>query len=518
MATITDIKSRIRQMTPAPFQEFCDTLLHKKGYGIVHGYGMMAGSGKTTIGNPDTYFRKENGKYVFVAYTTQVESIYSKLKDDIDKCLNCQKTGLEIIEIEEIICCHTSSNLNAGDDKRLHDYCASKGVSLVIWGVDEIANQVCNHYRSMAKDFLGLSIDTNQILSVEEFIKLYDANGISAPINTIFQYREDEKMSIMESLKTESVVIITGKAGVGKTRLALEIAGEYASIEGYTLLCVKNNHKSLYDDLVSRLEKHGNYLFFVDDANELANLEDILEYLIKEQHDYLVKILITVRDYVKEILIDRIKKYAVPKVVKVFPFSDNEIKEFLKENLGIKNEDYIRQIVRIAEGNPRHAYMAGKIAKEKKDLSAICDVSELYYNYYARYVYSTIGINKKLCFSAGVLAIVNTVILNNLTKLHKVLDFYGISTEEFRDMIISLSKLEVVELQLNQIASFSDQCLANYMLYYVFIEEKMIPFSSVVEIGYLNFRKRLLETINTVFNLFQSKDTTEYCRQEILKV
>lgn len=518
MATITDIKSRIRQMAPAPFQEFCDTLLHKKGYGIVHGYGMMAGSGKTTIGNPDTYFRKENGKYVFVAYTTQVESIYSKLKDDIDKCLDCQKTGLEITEIEEIICCHTSSNLSAGDDKKLHNYCESKGVSLVIWGIDEIANQVYHYAPFMAKEFLGLSIDTNQIMSIDEFVKVYDANKLSAPINTIFQYREDEKTSIIEALKTDSVVILTGKAGVGKTRLSLEIVREYANIEGYSLLCVKNNNKSLYNDLISRLEKHGKYLFFVDDANELASLEEILEHLTREQNGYLVKILITVRDYVKEILIDRIKKYADPKVVKVFPFSDNEIKEFLKENLGIKNEDYIRQIVRIAEGNPRHAYMSGKIAKEKKDLSAICDVSELYDNYYARYVHSTIGENKKLCFSAGVLAIVNTVILNNLTKLHKVLDFYGISTEEFRDMIISLSKLEVVELQLNQIASFSDQCLANYMLYYVFIEEKMIPFSSVVEIGYLNFRKRLLETINTVFNLFQSKDTTEYCRQEILKV
>ena len=279
MATITDIKSRIRQMAPAPFQEFCDTLLHKKGYGIVHGYGMMAGSGKTTIGNPDTYFRKENGKYVFVAYTTQVESIYSKLKDDIDKCLDCQKTGLEITEIEEIICCHTSSNLSAGDDKKLHDYCESKGVSLVIWGIDEIANQVCNHYRSMAKDFLGLSIDTNQIMSIDEFVKVYDANKLSAPINTIFQYREDEKTSIIEALKTDSVVILTGKAGVGKTRLSLEIAREYANIEGYLLLCVKNNNKSLYNDLISRLEKHGKYLFFVDDANELASLEEILEHL-----------------------------------------------------------------------------------------------------------------------------------------------------------------------------------------------------------------------------------------------
>ena len=518
MATITDIKSRIRQMAPAPFQEFCDTLLHKKGYGIVHGYGMMAGSGKTTIGNPDTYFRKENGKYVFVAYTTQVESIYSKLKDDIDKCLDCQKTGLEITEIEAIICCHTSSNLSAGDDKKLHDYCESKGVSLVIWGIDEIANQVYHYAPFMTKEFLGLSIDTNQIMSIDEFVKVYDANKLSAPINTIFQYREDEKTSIIEALKTDSVVILTGKAGVGKTRLSLEIAREYANIEGYSLLCVKNNNKSLYNDLIFRLEKHGKYLFFVDDANELASLEEILEHLTREQNGYLVKILITVRDYVKDILIDRIKKYAIPKVIKVFPFSDKEIKEFLKENIGIKNEDYIRQIVRISEGNPRHAYMAGKMAKEKKDLSAVYDVSELYDNYYARYVHGTIGENKKLCFSAGVLAIVKAVILGNLTKIHKVLDGYGISTEEFRDNIISLSKLEVVELQCSQIARLSDQCLANYMLYYVLIKEKMVPFSSVLEIGYSNFRTKILETINTLFNLFHSKDTTEYCRQEILKV
>lgn len=146
----------------------------------------------------------------------------------------------------------------------------------MIWGIDEIANQVCNHYRSMAKDFLGLSIDTNQIMSIDEFVKVYDANKLSAPINTIFQYREDEKTSIIEALKTDSVVILTGKAGVGKTRLSLEIAREYANIEGYLLLCVKNNNKSLYNDLISRLEKHGKYLFFVDDANELASLEEIL--------------------------------------------------------------------------------------------------------------------------------------------------------------------------------------------------------------------------------------------------
>lgn len=94
----------------------------------MHGYGVKAGTGKTTKGNPDTYFRKENGKYVFVAYTMQDQGIYSKIKEDIEKCLDVLKTGIETSGIEEIICCHTSSNLNAGDDKKLHDICEEQGV------------------------------------------------------------------------------------------------------------------------------------------------------------------------------------------------------------------------------------------------------------------------------------------------------------------------------------------------------------------------------------------------------
>ena len=45
MTTITDIKGRVQGLSPARFQEFCDTLIHKNGYGRVHGYGMQAGTG-----------------------------------------------------------------------------------------------------------------------------------------------------------------------------------------------------------------------------------------------------------------------------------------------------------------------------------------------------------------------------------------------------------------------------------------------------------------------------------------
>lgn len=518
MAKITDIKRRIQELAPAPFQEFCDTFLSKKDFGKVHGYGMKAGTGKTTTGNPDTYFRKENGKYIFVVYTTQQSDIYSKLREDIVKCFNTSKTGLDIAEIEEIICCHTSSNLSAGDDKKLHELCESQGIALTIYGIDEIANQVHNRYRSLAKDYLGLSIDTNQILHIDDFIAQYDANVMSAPLSTIFQYRDKEKAEIIRALGADSVVVVTGKAGVGKTRIVLESVKTVATTNGYKLLCVKNNNLGIYEDLVSATEQLGKYLFFIDDANELAKLSQVLSYTTKEHLGYEVKIILTVRDYAKANVISEIKEYARPHEIEISSFSDDEIIGFLRENLKIVNHDYVKQIVRIAEGNPRIAYMAGKLAVEKQNLSVIRDVSELYDAYYEKYVNSALGEDIDLCFTAGILSVVNAVLLSNMSALNETLTNYGITSDDFKSKILQLAKMEVVEIQFDQVATLSDQCLANYMLYYVFIQRKIIPLGEILETGYKHFRNGVLKALSTIFNLFESKETRAYCKQEILKV
>lgn len=518
MPNITDIKRRILELAPAPFQEFCDTLISKLGYGVVHGFGMKSGTGNTTTGNPDTYFRKENGKYVFVVYTIQQTSIFSKLKEDIDKCLDCSKTGLKIEDIEEIICCHTSSNLSAGDDKALHDLCEDKGVALTIWGIDELANKVYNRYHSLAKDCLGLSIDTNQVLSVDDFVTQYDANGMAAPMNTIFQYRENEKKGIISALDNELIVVVTGKAGVGKTRLVLEIIREVALTKGYKLLCVKNNNLGFYDDLVSATEQPDKYLFFIDDANEFADLSQIFAYTTKGYLGYEVKIIMTVRDYAKAKVLSVVKEYTFPQIIEIYPFTDDEIKGFLNNNLKIYNEDYVKQIIRIAEGNPRMAYMAGKLAIEEQNLVAIKDVSQLYDAYYEKYVNSTLGSDNDLCFAAGVLSIINAVVLNNMSALQELLDNYGLTCEDFKKKILYLFQLELVEIHNDQVATLSDQCLANYMLYYVFFQKKLISFSSILEIGYKYFRNGVIKSINTILHIFESDETRTYCEQEILRV
>lgn len=108
--------------------------------------------------------------------------------------------------------------------------------------------------------------------------------------------------------------------------------------------------------------------------------------------------------------------------------------------------------------------MAGKLAIEKQNLTAIKDVSQLYDAYYKKYVNGALGSDNALYFTVGVLSVIKAVVLNNMSALQELLDNYGITFEDFKEKILHLSKLEVVEIQLDQVATLSDQCLANYML------------------------------------------------------
>ena len=273
MSKLTDIKRKILELEGGAFQEFCDAFLVRKGYEGILEFGMQSGTMKTTTGNPDTYFRSMSGKYIFVAYTTQQSNIYGKIQEDIIKCLDKDKTGIESSDIEEIIYCHTSSNLMAGQDKQLHEMCEIKGITLDIYGVDRIANEIYYNYKSLAKDMLGIPIDTNQILKPQDFIHQYDSNEMAAPLSTKFQFREKEYSEIFNALDMNKAIVVYGKAGTGKTRLTLEVARDYSKKNNYKLYCIKSNDLAIAEDFATYISKTDKYLIFIDDANELIGLK-----------------------------------------------------------------------------------------------------------------------------------------------------------------------------------------------------------------------------------------------------
>ena len=515
MLKVTAIENAILQLGPGEFQKFCDTFLSKKEeYGAILGLGTKSGTSKTTKGNPDTYFRKDNGKYVFVAYTAQQEGVNKKIKEDIYKCLDSSKTGVAIEDIEEIVCCHTSSTLTAGEDKQLHEYCSNKGVTLTFYGVDEIAQEICKQYPTLAED-LGISLDTHQIMQISDFIKRYDSNEMAAPLNTQFLFRQEELIEIENAIQTQNVVVIHGAAGVGKTRIAIEVSKNIADRDRYTLLCVKSNNLALYEDLIAYTERPGKYLFFIDDANELSGLNLILDYINRTDSGYHIKVILTVRDYVKEGVLKTVYAFASPAMVEIKRLKDEDIKKFLDVNMDIRNENYVDQIVRVAEGNLRIAYMTGKLAIDKASLAAIRDVTDVYEQYYSAIINSNIWNSRPLSITAGILALVNAVMLDRLDCFKDLLAAERISEDEFVDCIRQLSSMELVEVHKDMVAAVSDQCFANYMLYYSFFLKKDIPFSTVLIASFSRFKSGVVKAMNTLLNIFSKADVHNYMAEEV---
>lgn len=517
MTEITDVKSRIIQLSPAVFEEFCSTLLYKEGHRNIYELGIKAGTGKTKTGNPDTYSRNNNGKYTFVVFTTQQNKIYDKLLEDISKCFDLVDKELPIEKIETIICCHTSSNLKVIEDNKLHEFCNKKGVNLEIYGIDKIANLVYNNHPELMMS-LNLNINTNQILPIDEFVKLNDNNLMTAPLNTVFYFREEELQNIINSLESNSVVIIGGKSGVGKTRLAIEAAKSYEKNGDYKIFCVKSNKLEIYNDLVSIIKKSENYLFIVDDANELDQFNLILEYVNKLSDDYHVKIIATVRDYIKQEVISLVREYTNPITIDIAKFTDDEIKELIENNFGIRNNLYVEQIIRISEGIPRFVYMAGKLAVEKQNLSSISDASQLYENYYKKYMSKLLETDRAVLITAGILAFNKSIKLQDLELFKEFLIRLGISISDFKNAIDKLNRIEFIDVKKGKVAIFDDQCLSNYMLYYVFLDIEIMKLSDILEVFYIYSRSRTIEALNTILNIFRSEKTLEYIKEEILSV
>lgn len=516
MIDIVDIKSKIDELSPEAFQEFCELFLRKKELGVVHNLGMKAGTTKTTQGQPDIYFRNNKGKYTLVECTTKKDDIFTKLKEDINICLDPSKTELPIEKIDRIICCHTSSNLSAGKDDELHCICEDNGVKLTILGIDEISNQLLYDYRSPTLyNYLGLPLEANQIMSIDDFISYHDDNTFAATINTTFQFREEEKNKILEELNENSIVIVNGRAGIGKTRLVLECVKEYANKNNSKALCLKSRNLNIHEELAISMENPDDYIIFVDDANELDGLNLVLDYTTRKREGYNVKVVITVRDYIKKDIEKETNHYNDVKTLTIQEVNDEQIKEFLEVNFGIKNADYVKQIIRLSEGNLRMAYIAGQLAVKENDLRSIRNAEQLYDKYYSNYMSDYFEDNIKLTCVAGILSVVKKINLENIRGLRELLNQLGISEDDFKEKTIKLSKMEFV-VRKNSRIIISDQCLANYMLFYIFIKSAVIPLSTLLISSYSSYRNEIMQVVNVLLNIFDSESTRKICNSEIL--
>lgn len=514
---IETIKQKILQLDAGSFQNLCDSYLSKIGYQDIVSLGGKAGTRKTTLGTPDTYFSTPDGKYVFVEYTTQTEGLFKKIKEDLDKCLDESETNISHNDILEIIYCHTSSNLRPSQDKELKNICQNVGIKLILIGIDKLAEDIYLFHHLLARDFLGISIDTGQILNFDDFIEEYNSNKLSAPIDTEFLFREKEIEEINKAFEKNNIIILNGVAGTGKTRLALHYAKKYIESHNAKLYCISSKALEIYEDLKLFLNTPGEYILVIDDANQLsARLEHIINYANMQSRGFNVKILITVRSYALQQVQKNIQVKSSYSIIDINLFTDDEIKKLLETSLNILNQEYQEKIVKIAEGNARIAILAGKLACQSKNLNSINDASQLYDDYFGIYLNNEIGCNEDLAICAGIVAFLEAFHLDYIDdNILAILKEKGINKEQFIENIKKLHEREIVDIYNDKAVKFSEQCLSNYFLKYVFFNKKLLSLSSIINIGFQSYRERTISTVNILVNIFASKELLDFVSKEI---
>ena len=247
MSKINVIQNAIKELEGGSFQKLFDAYLYKKyKFTNIQTLGVQEGTNKTTKGTPDSFVVDEDEKYILIMYGTVETDTFSKMKKDILSCFNTDKLQIEEEQIAKIICACSSTNIHVEQMEELRNMIP--GIEIDIIGLSTISHDLLVNYPFLASEYLNISVDTQQIFTREEFIKVYDKNGMNAPLGMKFCYRDKEKEELYSAINNSNITLVTGSSGIGKTRLVLEVCKRFED-EGWDVLCVKNNGEVLYNDM-----------------------------------------------------------------------------------------------------------------------------------------------------------------------------------------------------------------------------------------------------------------------------
>lgn len=516
MSKLTQIENALRAVDPAGFQRLCDAYLYLLGYEHINPLGLVIGAEKVAQGTPDTFITRPDGTYDFAEYTTQQQGLAEKFAGDIAKCFDQEKTGIPADRIHAIILCH-NSRLTPEEENRLAEECRRHGALLFTYGLGKIAHDLYQKYRGLARDFLGVEVDTGQVVSTEEFVAAYNKSAFAAPLDTSFRFREEELTALLGALEGADLVLVAGHAGVGKTRLALEVARRYAEVHpDVQVRYIFHRGRDIFEDLRVHFSPPGHYLLVVDDANRINRFEYALQLLHDRRDDQRIKLIATVRDYALDSALDAARPFGGGELIRLTPFGEEQIKELVREEFDIGNYLYLDRIAEIAKGNPRLAVMAARIAARENTLQSINDVSALYDEYFAsiREDLGELG-DPNLLLAAGIISFFRVLDRSKAEMMGAISDVFGLSPDIFWQSARRLHELEIVDMYENEVVKVSDQVLSTYVFYLSVFRERVLDFTALLEHFFPKFRHRLIDAINPVLGAFDTEAVVEQLRPHV---
>ncbi len=356
-------------------------------------------------------------------------------------------------------------------------------------------------------------------MSIEDFIAAYNKSALATPVDTAFRFREADRERLIAGLNSRDLVLVSGRPGVGKTRLALEVCRRYSEAHpNVEVRCIFHRGPDLFEDLRVHFSAPGHYLLFVDDANRVNDFAYTLQLLHDQTQQKTIKIIATVRDYALQAATDAARPFGGGSLIELEPFTNDQIKELVNDEFGIKNRLYQARIVDIACGNPRLAVMAAILALRENTLTSIADVSALYDEYFAtiRRDLDDLG-DPSLLRVAGLISFLRVVDRSNADLMSKIAEMIALSPEEFWQIARRLHELELVDMHDNEVVRVSDQVLATYVFYSAVFREQTLDYSVLLKHFFPRLRQTFIESLNAVLNAFNVEAVRERLRRHVDK-
>lgn len=505
MSRLQAIEKGLSSINQAAFQNLCDSFLalRNANYSAFSRTGSQSGKQKTVKGTPDTFLLLPSGKYIFVEYSTDVSAGLKKLQNDIKKCIDPNKTSIPLKQISEIILC-VNFNLSVAEVQTLKDLLINTRILLTVYTLDALAIELHLNHRDLSHEYLGLPLDTGQIISIEKFIEEYGraSKGIATPLSNTFLHREQELRDLKQNIIQNDFIILTGAPGIGKTKLALEGIKSFLSENlSYAAYCVSYKHHTLLDDLYQYFDADKDYILFVDDANRIDAFSQITGFY-KATRKGNLKIIITVRDYAFQDIGILCQEFS-PQRMDLAKFTDEQITEIIKASpFDILNPTYHKEIVRIADGNPRLAIMTALLAKAKQNIYALHDVSDLFENYFTTFIADDGEFANNFNIRClGLISFFYTIPYKNKEITSSILDNFGLKYSAFIDAIDKLDKLELVEIQFEHV-KIPEQNLSTFFFYKAFIKDNLLSFETLLNKYFENNASRFKDSVIPANNTF----------------
>jgi len=514
MSKIDQIESALTQINPGKFQKLCDAYLYQIGYDHPISIGSVMGKEKARKGTPDSYIVLTNDNYIFIEYTTQAEGILEKMINDIKKCIDETITSISRDKIEKIIYC-INSKLKPQEYDEFNKACRSFGIKVELIDVDKLKLDIYTKFPSLGRDFLSIPIDTGQIISIEKFIELYQGNKFATPLDNNFYFRSNEVEKTLAEIEARTLLIIGGKSGFGKTKLAIETIKQFVSNHtDYKSYCIYNNNLSVYDDLVMLIKEDESYMFLIDDANRMTSQVNYLIKYIRSKPGINIKIIFTVRDYaIKDLLSEmELQEYGLLKLDKL---TNKEIKTILSEEFHLTPQAQER-IAYIANGNIRIAFMAVQAALKNNTLADIQDVSQIYDEYFNSLNKDLSSLEDENSLKVlGIISFFQTFTKTESSLFEQIEKAFELTQNIIWSSLKKLNTLEVVDVYEDYSARISDQILGNYIFYKIFIKDKILSFSNLLSYFFRTHTERMRDSIVPVVNNFGYVFVTNQIKDDV---